>query len=249
MKQTQAVAKTERAIDVLFSPGSKRTRQRKGEAPAPGAKPHAARIRGKNYPWDKERVDLACALYKEGKYASDIVKTLAEQWPKDGKPTRNAVIGKISRTIGDGIRENKGNNTFIVRKPSAHERPRLPHYSTSTVKSPPTPVNLKALEPSSVTNIEDHMTLEEIRSMGPMRMEDGSAATIATLKPRMCHYPIGDPKQSGFAYCGRGQRYVGNEPTRYCAAHSRLMYDPQEAKRRDRELQQISQKLPRNLRS
>lgn len=53
-------------------------------------------------------------------------------------------------------------------------------------------------------------------------------ATILNLTERMCRWPIGDPKQPGFRFCGR--HTVQELP--YCAEHAAMAYQ-QPAKRRD----------------
>lgn len=52
-------------------------------------------------------------------------------------------------------------------------------------------------------------------------------ATILNLTERMCRWPIGDPKQPGFRFCGR--HTVQDLP--YCAEHAAMAY--QQPKRRD----------------
>lgn len=87
-----------------------------------------------------------------------------------------------------------------VRSPSAHKPA----------------VRLAAPEP---------MVVEE----APVILADGSFATMLTINDRMCRWPIGDPSEHEFHFCGRSPK----DGSPYCEAHARKAYQPQVA-RRDR---------------
>ena len=57
----------------------------------------------------------------------------------------------------------------------------------------------------------------------------GQRCTLLELNEEKCHWPIGDPGQPDFFFCG-GQAITGLP---YCAYHSRVAYQPPNA-RRDR---------------
>jgi len=69
----------------------------------------------------------------------------------------------------------------------------------------------------------------EIVEEDPVVLEDGHFATVLTINDRMCRWPIGDPSESEFHFCGRKPRF--GSP--YCEAHARKAYQPQ-PQRRDR---------------
>ncbi|WP_026873860.1 GcrA family cell cycle regulator [Inquilinus limosus] len=60
----------------------------------------------------------------------------------------------------------------------------------------------------------------------PERRSGG--ATILNLTERMCKWPIGDPRDKDFHFCGKASH--GNLP--YCAEHAAIAYQPP-GKRRD----------------
>ena len=63
----------------------------------------------------------------------------------------------------------------------------------------------------------------------PITLADGNFATVLTINDRMCRWPIGDPSDNEFHFCG-------HKPKRgspYCEAHARKAYQPQ-PQRRDR---------------
>jgi GcrA cell cycle regulator len=62
----------------------------------------------------------------------------------------------------------------------------------------------------------------------PERKSGG--ATILNLTERMCKWPIGDPRDKDFHFCGKAAH--GNLP--YCAEHAAIAYQPP-GKRRDEE--------------
>jgi GcrA cell cycle regulator len=69
----------------------------------------------------------------------------------------------------------------------------------------------------------------EIVEEDPITLEDGNFATVLTINERMCHWPIGDPADTAFHFCGRKPK--SGSP--YCEAHARKAYQPQ-MQRRDR---------------
>jgi GcrA cell cycle regulator len=69
----------------------------------------------------------------------------------------------------------------------------------------------------------------EIIEEDPVVLEDGKFATVLTINDRMCRWPIGDPAENEFHFCGRNPK--AGSP--YCEAHARKAYQPQQ-QRRDR---------------
>ena len=58
-------------------------------------------------------------------------------------------------------------------------------------------------------------------------LDDGNFATVLTINDRMCRWPIGDPSENEFHFCGRKPK--GGSP--YCEAHARKAYQPQQLRR------------------
>jgi GcrA cell cycle regulator len=71
----------------------------------------------------------------------------------------------------------------------------------------------------------------EIVEEDPITLDDGHFATVLTINDRMCRWPIGDPSENEFHFCGRGPK--SGSP--YCEAHARKAYQPQNL-RRDRRI-------------
>ena len=148
--------------------------------------------------WTEERVALLRKLWTEGLSASQIAKQL-------GGVTRNAVIGKVHRLGLAG----RATPSRPAKRPVRTARPR--------VMSPMAP---RMRPPSSLPMVV-------IPHLEPIKFEDGKTATVLSLNENMCKFPIGDPTDASFAFCGRGS---ANGP--YCSDHARLAYQPSQAKKR-----------------
>jgi GcrA cell cycle regulator len=148
--------------------------------------------------WNDDRVAILRKLWAEGLSASQIAKQL-------GGVTRNAVIGKVHRLGLAG----RATPSRPAKRPVRAARPR--------VMGPSAP-RLRAAMPSlSVV----------IPALEPLKLADGRAATVLTINESMCKFPIGDPTDVDFAFCGR---ITCHGP--YCADHARLAYQPSQSRRR-----------------
>jgi GcrA cell cycle regulator len=157
-----------------------------------------ARAKGLAMGWTDERVALLRKLWTEGLSASQIAKQL-------GGVTRNAVIGKVHRLGLAG----RATPSRPAKRPVRASRPRMIGPSAPRLR----PTNNL---PSVV-----------IPDLEPLRLEDGKAASVLTLNDTMCKYPIGDPAEADFAFCGRASSCGP-----YCQDHARLAYQPSQAKKR-----------------
>ncbi|MGE0829297.1 MAG: GcrA family cell cycle regulator [Hyphomonadaceae bacterium] len=152
--------------------------------------------------WTEERVALLKKLWAEGHSASQIAKQI-------GGVTRNAVIGKVHRLGLAG----RATPSRPAKRP-ARPRPQRSQLPSAPRVRPNNPGGGYA--PPVLTVVLD-----------PLRFEDGSVATVLTLRDDMCKFPIGNPDDADFAFCGRAS-CAGP----YCADHARLAYQPSQAKRR-----------------
>lgn len=73
-----------------------------------------------------------------------------------------------------------------------------------------------------------------------LRDENGVAADVLTITDRACKFPIGDPRDADFGFCGRPA--VEGRP--YCAEHVRLSYIPIR-KRERREINEVRRHMQR----
>jgi len=160
--------------------------------------------------WTEDRVKVLKKLWAEGHSASQIAKEL-------GGVTRNAVIGKVHRL---GLSGRATPSRPVKRPPKlARPKPRIqPDGSVMTPKPARVVAEapLKAVEKASM-----------IAALPPKPLADGEAATILTLRQSMCKWPIGDPADPNFAFCGRNS---ASGP--YCTEHAKVAFQP--AKKREK---------------
>ena len=144
--------------------------------------------------WTDDRTATMSKLWAEGLSASQIAKAL-------GGTTRNAVIGKVFR-MGLPGRKTPINGETARKLRKARRRAGLvqvPRFNK--IKAPP-------LE-------------QDLRKAAALKPIDPTL-TIMGLNAFTCRYPIGDPQEADFSFCGRTCSLAGP----YCADHTRLAYVP-----------------------
>jgi GcrA cell cycle regulator len=140
--------------------------------------------------WTDERVTLLKKLWGEGKTAAEIAKAL-------GGVTRNAVIGKAHRlNLSNRVSPIQQNN----KKPQA-------------VRS-----QVQAQQPSQPAQRAAAKSAQAANDM-PKR-ETGKRIPLLHLKGNMCRWPMGDPREKNFGFCGESS--IAGLP--YCADHAKAAY-------------------------
>lgn len=168
--------------------------------------------------WTDDRIGLLKRMWKEGKSAADIAKTLGKG------VTRNAVIGKAHRMglsgrpspIKKPVEAKKAVATAVVSKKGAKEikggKKISPPVSALSAKS-----KLKSTAPKNPALLKEIEELKKIqKDVAPL----GGGIALIDLTERMCKWPIGDPKEPDFAFCGLGIR----PGTPYCPEHAAAAY-------------------------
>ena len=158
--------------------------------------------------WTDERVELLKKLWADGLSASQIAAEL-------GGITRNAVIGKVHRLGLSGRAKSPSSASPRPRKP------RQPHM----MRVRPSMRGNTALAHAYAYDTDSEPEPELIENIIPI----GQRCTLLELNEEKCHWPIGDPGQPDFFFCG-GKTNTG---TPYCGYHGRVAYQPPAA-RRDR---------------
>ncbi len=159
--------------------------------------------------WSNERIEQLRALWHNGLSASQIAVEL-------GGITRNAVIGKAHRLGLTGRPSPIKNHAADAARARPARRPRVEHAPPRhrvPAAPPQAPHVHRAVSPVAVSDVED-----------------GPGATILTLTDRICKWPIGDPRNPDFHFCGRASA----EGLPYCAQHAQRAYQPP-ARRGERE--------------
>lgn len=169
--------------------------------------------------WTEERVEILKKLWTEGHSASQIAKEL-------GGVTRNAVIGKVHRLGLSG----RTTPSRPVKKP-----PRLARPKPRTQPSVPVQVADDAANAPVETARPERKGSDVLE---PLALENGETANVLNLKGSMCKWPIGDPADPNFAFCGR--RASGGP---YCAEHAKVAFQP--ARKRERKPKDQGDYIPR----
>lgn len=173
--------------------------------------------------WTEDRVTLLKKLWTDGLSASQIAKQL-------GGVTRNAVIGKVHRLGLAGraapSRPIKRIATPIVRvKPVLVASQVAPEAATVTHAAPP-PVARTAPPISVAEHVEAIAAVKAAKpKVKPVR--DGEIIGVLQLGPNMCKWPIGDPGDADFGFCGSQTSAAAV----YCEEHAAIAFQPAMSRR------------------
>ncbi len=148
--------------------------------------------------WTDDRVSLLTKLWGEGHTAAEIAQKL-------GGVTRNAVIGKAHRLKLSNRASPIQQNKKVSPKPAANKNDKKPAKVVEKAKAP----RVKKVAPAPIEHIQEE----------PIEDRD-DLYSLMELKPRMCRWPCGDPKEEGFGFCGRNA--MSGLP--YCAEHAKMAY-------------------------
>lgn len=153
--------------------------------------------------WTDERLEQAKAWVADGLTSREIADRLGEG------VSRNAVIGKLRRAgvqCGGGRRCGPAPKERPPKKVKAKPpKPKSKHFRFGFGARAQSPVPLKA------TPVKEPAPPPEVMMLG-----------ILQLGPTTCKFPIGDPRNVDFGYCGHKRQ--GTSP--YCEYHHRLAYQP-----------------------
>ena len=164
--------------------------------------------------WTEERVADLKRLWAEGHSASQIAKQL-------GGVTRNAVIGKVHRL---GLSGRATPSRPVKRPPRlARPKPQVIRKNGTTTVVKPAPLPSVALPEEKAAQLE------------PQKLPNGDFVTVVNVKDTMCKWPIGDPADPAFSFCGR--KAADGSP--YCAHHAKMAFQP--ARKRDRRASEENQ--------
>jgi len=157
--------------------------------------------------WTDERVELLKKLWQDGLSASQIAAEL-------GGVTRNAVIGKVHRLGLSG----RGQPTSSIK------RQRRTH-STGIRRLRPVTVGNLALK-----NNLDYLPEAELQPRKNVVVPIPLKLSLYQLNEHTCKWPIGDPGQEEFHFCGHDSLESGP----YCEYHAGVAYQAPEPRRRSR---------------
>ena len=162
--------------------------------------------------WTDERIALLKRLWKDGKSAAEIAKALSKG------VTRNAVIGKAHRMGLSGRPSPIKKAASGAGKKSA-KAPKKEIKKTKKVKKAAVASTHSAAS-GKRKNILPSKEVTEPKKLKPEEIPPDGGVALIDLTERMCKWPIGDPREDDFTFCGR----TTNGVTPYCQNHASMAY-------------------------
>lgn len=141
--------------------------------------------------WTDDRVSILKKLWGDGHTAAEIAKKL-------GGVTRNAVIGKAHR-----LKLSNRVSPIQQNKKPANKNTQRKVVEKVKIVAAPTAVKMP---PSAAVKDSPNVS--------------GTLYSLLELKPRMCRWPSGDPREEQFGFCG--ETTISGIP--YCEDHAKIAY-------------------------
>ncbi|HVN01095.1 MAG TPA: GcrA family cell cycle regulator [Caulobacteraceae bacterium] len=158
--------------------------------------------------WNEERIEALTKMWREGLSASQVARQL-------GGVSRSAVIGKVHR-LGIAGRDAPARPHNVGGRPSTRVRASAGGVRRAPSLAPRAPRIVAPAQPRVVFNVPP-------------------TATIQTLTEHACRWPIGEPDQPGFGFCGR----LRTGPGAYCAGHAPMAVRRRDAPMKSNEIERI----------
>ncbi|HEV7344357.1 MAG TPA: GcrA family cell cycle regulator [Devosia sp.] len=183
--------------------------------------------------WTDERVETLKKLWMEGLSASQIAGELGEG------VTRNAVIGKVHR-LKLSARAKPTNSTPRAR-PAARPAPRRAASPSASPASfsgmgggaakarqqmSPRPQSIGATALAHDPQMDAQLYVAP--AAAELFIPEDKRLSLLQLNEHTCKWPIGDPLNKDFYFCGQHSLETGP----YCEFHSRRAYHQVDKKRR-----------------
>ncbi|MGR6466887.1 GcrA family cell cycle regulator [Rhizobium sp. PAMB 3182] len=169
--------------------------------------------------WTDERVEKLKKLWADGLSASQIAAQL-------GGVSRNAVIGKVHRLNLPGRAKSGGASSAARTVKRAVTAPKAPNYAARvTTRTVTRTAGATALKEEVEIN-----AIQELRYVPASNVVVPISRRLALteLTERTCKWPVGDPLQDDFHFCG----CESPDTSPYCNYHARLAYQPTSSDRR-----------------
>lgn len=161
--------------------------------------------------WSDERIDRLKKLWMDGLSASQIASDL-------GGVTRNAVIGKVHRLGLSG--RAKSNAATMVRSRKAA---RVARGGTVAAAIPVARGNL------ALATVVEAVAESRLKPQAEVVIAISRRISIMEIREGLCRWPLGDPLQAEFAFCGADC----SSGKVYCTQHARVAFQPPSERRRE----------------
>lgn len=156
--------------------------------------------------WTEIRVTVASALYNSGLSAAQVAAMI-------GGVSRNAVIGKMHRAE------------------AADPKRKLPCGSTDQAKGVRQPRRRRVRTRGAVVRFGEPAKERPIPpSVVDVQIPAEQRRTLDQLNDTCCHWPVGDPREKDFFFCGAPK--VDDADVPYCPSHQFRSRLPDSARRK-----------------
>ena len=159
--------------------------------------------------WTDEMVDQLREMWKQGLTTGEIGKRLGV--------SKNSIVGKVHRL---GL---SGRPSPIKKKDDKEAPAEKKEATESTIKAtkPKAEKAPVAKAPKAEKKVEEQPEIEEkLEISAPVASHHNGKTSLTDLDNHTCRWPIGDPKDENFHFCGRKVR-IGQT---YCDEHANIAY-------------------------
>jgi GcrA cell cycle regulator len=172
--------------------------------------------------WTDERINTLKKMWQSGKSASEIAEKL-------GGVTRNAVIGKAHRLGLSGrpspikVQPKKAKAAAPAPKKALPPKAAMPPKKQVIAPAKPVAAAPK-IAPKTHHSSGKSLPPTEAAPLAALAnatsRPDGKIISILEVSERLCRWPVGDPREPGFGYCGSD---AANGHV-YCAEHVAIAF-------------------------
>lgn len=142
--------------------------------------------------WTEEQREFVRSCFRQGMSNTGIANLFNEKFKPDVEVSRCSVQRQLSN-----MQLRRGVSAGVRRPKTKLVSSGQPH-------------------PAAPEPVSDRV--REIRSLAP-ELVNGRPVTVSTLEPHLCRFPIGDPRDESFAFCGRPR-----DGANYCTQHNMIAY-------------------------
>lgn len=166
--------------------------------------------------WTDEMVEDLKKMWKEGLTTGEIGKRL--------NVSKNSIVGKVHRLGLSGRPSPIKKKDEAPKAPKAKPAKPAPAEPKAAEKKAPAPAKEAPAPHPAAAESEPRAKAASFHPMAaktPLRKEKHSGnLSLTELDNHTCRWPVGDPKDAGFHFCGKKVR-LGQT---YCEEHSAIAY-------------------------
>jgi GcrA cell cycle regulator len=153
--------------------------------------------------WTDEMIEDLTTMWKEGLTTAEIAKKLGV--------SKNSIVGKVHRlnlpARPSPIKKKEDDSPELALEPKP-------------VKVTPAPAKVKPAVEKPVT-VEKHVAEAPVPASVPQpKVKKSNGLTLTELDNHTCRWPLGDPRDENFCFCGKKVR-AGQT---YCEEHAAVAY-------------------------